>query len=114
MVASAINQVTHPCALEWSGLGVAVANAPRPPPTCPTMTMEVGMVFAVAPVVVGVNDRLFVRLMVKLVAVPAAARGTVMTTGDQVEVVTPFVVVTDEGLSGPQVAVEPVAAVPQK
>ncbi len=66
---SAINQVTHPCALEWSGLGVAVrcATTPRPPPTCPTIMIEVGIAFAVvAPV--GVNERLLVRLMVKLVA----------------------------------------------
>src|ERR1700747_2431800 len=80
-----MNQVTHPCALEWSGLGVVVRSAtlPRPPPTCPTMTMEVGTgVAVVAPV--GVNERLFVRLIVKLVAVPAAAAGTVITTGDQV------------------------------
>jgi hypothetical protein len=52
------------------------------------MTMEVGIVFgAVAPV--GVNDRLFVRLIVKPpvvagdVPVPVPT-GTVITTGDQV------------------------------
>ena len=68
MVVSAINQVTHPCALEWSGLVVVVrcAKTPRPPPTCPTIMMDVGTVFVPVP---AVNDRLFVRLMVRLVPV---------------------------------------------
>ena len=111
MMPSAINQVTQFCAAEWSGLVVAVrcASTPRPPPTCPTMTMEVGIVFAVAPVgVVGVNERLFVRLIVKLVAVPAAAMGTVITTGDQVPAV------PAAAFSAAHVAVEPVTAVPQE
>src|ERR1700731_5191082 len=34
----------------WTGLGVAVAVVPRPPPNCPTMVNEVGIGFAaVAP-----------------------------------------------------------------
>jgi hypothetical protein len=73
------------------------------------MTMEVGIIFGVvAPV--GVNERLFVRLIVKLVAVPAAAMGTVITTGDQVD----GTVATDAGFNAAHVAVEPVTAVPQK
>jgi len=76
------------------------------------MTMEVGIVFAaVAPV--GVNERLFVRLIVKLVAVPVAAMGTVITTGDQVDG-TVATVDTDAGFNAAHVAVEPVTAVPQK
>ena len=62
--ASAINHVTHPCALVWLGLGVVVREEPRPPPTCPTTTMDVGMAFAVL-LPVGVNERLLVRLMVR-------------------------------------------------
>jgi hypothetical protein len=74
--------------------------------------MEVGMVFAVvAPV--GVNERLLVRLTVSDVA-PMAFTGTVITTGDQVKVVVVPDVNTDAGLSGAQVAADPVAAVPQK
>jgi hypothetical protein len=39
------------------------------------MTMDVGIIFAaVAPV--GVNDRLFVRLIVRLVALPPVAAAT--------------------------------------
>jgi hypothetical protein len=79
------------------------------------MTMEVGIAFAVvAPV--GVNERLFVRLIVKLVAVPAAAAGTVITTGDHVPTapaVAGAAVVTDAGFKAAQVAVEPVARAPQ-
>ena len=109
----AINQVTQFCAAEWSGLVVVVrcAKTPRPPPTCPTITIDVGMVFAVV-VPVGVNDRLFVRLIVKLV--PVGTYGTVMTTGDQVDVVPVGVVITEAGFNAAQVAVAPVAAVPQK
>jgi uncharacterized membrane protein len=71
------------------------------------MTMEVGIVFgAVAPV--GVNERLFVRLIVKLVAVPVAAMGTVITTGDHVPAVAAV------RFSAAHVAVEPVTAVPQE
>jgi hypothetical protein len=84
---------------------------PRPPPTCPTITIEVGIVFGVvAPV--GVNERLFVRLIVKLVG-PVAAMGTVITTGDQVDG-TVATVDTDAGFNTAHVAVEPVTAVPQK
>ena len=70
-VGSAINQLTHPCALLWSGLAVVVreAKVPRPPPTCPTITIDVGTVFAVV-VPVGVNERLLVRLIVRLVPLP--------------------------------------------
>src|SRR6516164_3975345 len=104
---SAINQVAHPWALVWSGLCVVVRCAlrPRPPPTCPRMTMEVGIVFGA--VVVG-KDRLFVRLIVKLVAVPGEAMGTVITTGDHVGVV------ADVGFNAAHAAVEPVTAAPQK
>jgi hypothetical protein len=74
------------------------------------MTSEVGIVFAVAPVgVVGVNERLFVRLIVKLVN-PELAIGTVITTGDHVA----GVVVTDAGFNAAHDAVEPVTAMPQK
>jgi len=77
------------------------------------MTIDVGMVFAVvAPV--GVNERLFVRLIVKLVADPAAATGTVMTTGDHVGGVGGVVTSADAGFNGAHVAVDPVTAVPQK
>src|SRR5882762_7358536 len=82
----------------------------RPPPNCPTMVSEVGTVFAtVAPV--GVIERLFVRLMVRIC--PA---GTVITTGDQVEG-TPTTVDTDAGFNAAQVAAGArlvVAGVPQK
>jgi hypothetical protein len=72
--------------------------------------MEVGIVFAAAPVgVVGVKDRLFVRLIVKLVA-PVAA-GTVMTTGDHVAGVVPTA--SEPGLSAAQAA-DPATCVPQK
>jgi len=72
--------------------------------------MEVGTVFAVvAPV--GVNERLFVRLIVKLVA-PAVLIGTVIKTGDQVADVA--AVAAELGFNGLHVAVAPVAAVPQK
>jgi hypothetical protein len=71
------------------------------------MTMEVGIVFAaVAPL--GVNERLFVRLIVKLVAVPGAAMGTVITTGDHVPAVAAV------GFSAAHVAVEPVTAAPHE
>jgi hypothetical protein len=79
------------------------------------MTIEVGIVFAVvAPG--GVNARLFVRLIVKLVAVPAGATGTVITTGDHVPTAPALAVaavVTDPGFKAAQVAVEPVARAPQ-
>jgi hypothetical protein len=75
----------------------------------------VGTVFAVAPVgVVGVNDRLFVRLIVRLV--PVETYGTVITTGDQVAGTGGVAVglPTEYGFNAAQVAVAPVAAVPQK
>ena len=96
----------------WLGLGVVVRSAtlPRPPPTCPTITMEVGTVFAVvAPG--GLNNRLFVRLIVRLVC-PAVAMGTVITTGDHVPAI--VVVHADAGFNAAHVVVEPVTAVPQK
>jgi hypothetical protein len=77
------------------------------------MTIDVGTVFAaVAPA--GVNERLFVRLIVKLVAVPVEAMGTVMTTGDQVGGVGGVVTSADVGFNGAHVAVDPVTAPPQK
>jgi hypothetical protein len=69
--------------------------------------MEVGTVFPAA-----VKERLFVRLIVKLVA-PVAATGTVMTTGDHVAAV--VVVANDAGFNAAHVAVvETVAGAPQK
>jgi hypothetical protein len=56
-----------------------------------------------------VNERLFVRLIVKVVA-PAAATGTVITTGDHVG----GTVDSEGGFNAAQVAVVPVTAVPQK
>jgi len=76
------------------------------------MTIDVGTEFAaVAPV--GVNERLFVRLIVKLVA-PLAATGTVITTGDHVAGVGGVVTGADTGFNGAHVAVDPATAVPQK
>jgi hypothetical protein len=66
---------------------------------------DVGTVFAVAPAVVGVNERLLVRLIVRLVRVPAAPTGTVITTGDHVDA-TPAVVDTEAGFNAAQVAVD--------
>jgi hypothetical protein len=62
--------------------------------------IEVGMVFAVV-ALTGVNERLFVRL---IVSPPVAVVGTVITTGDHP---------VEAGFNGAQVAVEPVTAVPQ-
>src|SRR5215469_12130358 len=73
----AINHDTHPCALAWLGLAVVVREAPRPPPTWPTITIDVGMLFG-DPLVV--NERLLVRLISRP---PAAPTGTVINTGDQ-------------------------------
>src|ERR1700741_464369 len=64
-------------ALEWSGATVLVAAVPRAPPNCPTITSEVGTGLGVV-LAVGVNERLFLRLIVRLCPV-----GTVITTGDQ-------------------------------
>src|SRR5215472_3848178 len=100
----AINQLTHPWASVWSGLATYVAPVPRPPPTCPTIMIEVGILFGVA-LPVGVNDRLFVRLICNP---PGAAVGTVMTTGDHCPSI------AAAGFSGAHLAVEmtPAARVP--
>jgi hypothetical protein len=78
------------------------------------MTMEVGIAFTVvAPV--GVNERLFVRLIVKLVS-PVVAAGTVITTGDHVPTAPAVAVagvVTEAAFKAAQVAVEPLARAPQ-
>jgi hypothetical protein len=58
-----------------------VVGVPRPPPTCPTITIDVGTVFAVE-LPRGVNERLLVRLICKP---PVAPVGTVINTGDHVE-----------------------------
>ena len=71
----AMNQVVFACAAEWSGAGEVVrcAKTPRPPTTCPTITSDVGILFAGGAVppdgVGGWNERLLVRLMVRLVPV---------------------------------------------
>src|ERR1700730_1667652 len=55
----AINQETHPCAFEWSGLVVVVRcdRLPSPPPTCPTIMIDVGMGFTgVVPVPVSKDE----------------------------------------------------------
>ena len=102
-------------ALAWLGLGVQVAplvavaallqlavTAPKPPPNWPTITSDVGTLFAP-------NERLFVRLIVR-----ACPVGTVITTGDQVGVVLaagvnlPAGVVT-AGFNAEQLAAEPAA-----
>src|ERR1700722_1639194 len=108
---AAINQLGQACAYWWLGLAVVVRLLPRPPPTCPTMTMEVGIVFGVV-VPKGVNVRPFVRLICKP---PVAPTGTVITTGDQVPIAAAepvAAVVTDAGLSAAQVAVEPETSAP--
>ena len=93
----------------WAGLVVEVAVVPRPPPNWPTIASEVGMVFAVA-APVGVNERLFVRLIVRVCPV-----GTVITTGDHVDG-TPTTVDTDPGFNAAHVAVDvtPAASGAQK
>ncbi|VWC31795.1 hypothetical protein BCO37747_06896 [Burkholderia contaminans] len=65
-VAVTVGQLVAVC-VGWTGLGVVVGLSPRPPPSWPTMTSEVGT---------GAG-RLFVRL---ICSCPA---GTVTTTGDQ-------------------------------
>jgi hypothetical protein len=74
--------------------------------------IEVGTVFAAGATpptgVGGVNERLFVRLIVRVCPV-----GTVITTGDQVDG-TVTTVDTDAGFNAAQVAVAPATAVPQK
>jgi hypothetical protein len=54
-----------------------VTVVPRPPPTCPTIIKDVGILFGVV-LPVGVNERLLARLMVRFEPV-----GTVIITGDQ-------------------------------
>src|SRR5579864_3493758 len=74
----AMNQVVFACAAEWSGAAEQVEppvqpvpTVPRPPPTWPTIMIDVGILFAggaVPPVGVGGwNERLLVRLIVRLV-----------------------------------------------
>jgi hypothetical protein len=65
--------------------------------------MDVGIVFVPDPVA---NERLFVKLIVKLEPV-----GTVISTGDQVGAAG---FATDEEFSAAHVAVEPVTADPHK
>jgi hypothetical protein len=77
--------------------------SPRPPPNWPTITSDVGTVFAVV-LPVGVNERLFVRLIVRPCPV-----GTVITTGDQLAGVVPTAAAA--GFNSAQVAVEPVITV---
>jgi hypothetical protein len=60
------------CALVWSGLAEVVRSEPNPPPNCPTITIDVGILLAPL-----ANDKLFVRLICN------GPGGTVMTTGDQ-------------------------------
>jgi hypothetical protein len=58
---------------------VVVREVPKPPPTCPTIIIDVGSVFAVV-LPTGVNERLFVSSISR--SFPA---GTVITTGDHAE-----------------------------
>jgi hypothetical protein len=77
--------------------------------------MDVGIVFAAVVLPVGVNERLLVRLIVRLVA-PVLATGTVITTGDQVDG-TVATVDTEAGFSAAHVAAGPLAGAigaPQK
>jgi hypothetical protein len=75
---------------------VVVRTDPRPPPTWPTITIEVGTVLLLA------KDKLFVRL---IVSPPVAPTGTIITTGDHVP--------PAFGFRAAHVAVEPVATAPQ-
>src|ERR1035438_5290711 len=95
-----MNQVLFAMAAEWSGAGEVAGDVfPRPPPNCPTITIDVGILFGAPDVV---NERLLVSWIAKP---PAAPVGTVITTGDQ-----PVAV----GFNAAHVAVEPLTAVPQK
>src|SRR4029077_2911676 len=98
------------CSGACTGLAVVVlcARFPRPPPTWPTITREVGTVFAVA-LPVGVNVSRVVRLLVRLCPV-----ATVITTGDQPASAV-AVAAGAFGFNLAQVAVEvtPTASVPQ-
>src|SRR5690242_16386163 len=60
-----------------TGLGVVERWLPRPPPSWPTMTIEVGILFDPVPTA---NCRLFFRLICRLVLGPAY--GTEMMIGD--------------------------------
>src|SRR5260370_33431246 len=92
-------------ALVWSGGNVVVrcVRSPRPPPNWPTITSEVGIVYGVV-LPVGVNERLFVRLICRICPV-----GTVITTGDHVDG-TVATVDTDAGFNAAQVAPGPALA----
>ena len=59
----------------WDGLDANVPGPPRPPPSCPTIMIDVGTP-EVAP---GGTGKLFVKLIASEFPV-----GTVMTTGDHV------------------------------
>jgi len=74
------------------------ATVPRPPPTCPTIISDVGIVFGVV-VPIGVNDRLFVSSISR-----SFPDGTVITTGDHP---------TAFGFNLAHVAVEPTTTIPQ-
>jgi hypothetical protein len=71
---------------------------PKPPPTCPTITIEVGTVLLLA------KERLFVRLIVSPFVAPV---GTVITTGDH------NVGNVAAGFNAAHVALEPDTAAPQ-
>ena len=91
------------------GLGVVVGGAPRPPPTCPTIMIDVGTEFPLA------KTRLFVRLIVNPLVAPV---GMVITTGDQPGTATGVVVETGKAtpaflFSGAHVANEVGTAAPQ-
>src|SRR5262249_728644 len=71
----AMGQVTSSVA--WFGLFTCVPPVPRPPPTWPTRTVEVGTLLV--PVQAG-KERLLVKLIVRPLL--TAWGGTVITTGD--------------------------------
>jgi hypothetical protein len=81
------------------GLGAYFAALPRPPPNCPTITIDVGTLFGA--VVPFWNIRLLVRLIFRSFPV-----GMVMTTGDHTPAPAP-------GFNAAQVAVEPDTLAPQ-
>src|SRR5580704_14815873 len=90
----AIGQVTFDWAVEWSGGAVVVlcVTSPRPPPTWPTITSDVGTLLLP-------NVRPLVKLMVRPCPV-----GTVITTGDHP---------VAKGFDLAHVAVEPPTMAPQ-
>jgi hypothetical protein len=76
--------------------------------------MEVGTGFAAAPAgVVGVKERLFVRLIVRVAGAAAVPAGTVITTGDHPAGVV-AVAAGAFGFNAAHAAVDPVTALPQK